>query len=287
MSSKDALAGRPGMTEGQRKLYVYGSGSVFSYRKDPRFSYCMYVPPEAGANSGPLDLVVAVHGTFRAFTQCRDAFAEFGRWHRCAILAPLFPVGPLGDDNMNGYKMLKEDGIRYDHVLLGMVEELSDRIGHRFDRFALFGYSGGGQFANRFGLLHPERLWALSIGAPGMVTLIDPDRDWWVGTRGAQAEFGKSLDLDALRRLPVQMVVGKADLETWEITLRPGDQDYMDGANDAGATRPERLQALRESFERAGVNVRFDVLPNVAHDWTRSVGPAQGFLSDCLKRLRA
>ena len=35
-----------------------------------------------------------------------------------------------------------------------------------FQRFALFGYSGGGHFVHRFFMLHPQRLWALSIGAP-------------------------------------------------------------------------------------------------------------------------
>ena len=29
-------------------------------------------------------------------------------------------------------------------------------------------------------MLQPHKLWGVSIGAPGSVTLLDPSRDWWV-----------------------------------------------------------------------------------------------------------
>ena len=105
---------------------------------------------------------------------------------------------------------------------------------------------------NRYALLHPETLWAVSIGAPGSVTLLDPEQDWWVGVRDAQARFGKAVDAEALRKVAVHMIVGKADLETWEITHREGGKFHMPGANSAGLTRPERLESLRRSFEAAG-----------------------------------
>jgi hypothetical protein len=83
------------------------------------------------------------------------------------------------------------------------------------------------------------------------------------------------------------MVVGKADLETWEITHREGGKFYMAGANDAGRTRPERLQALRDSFEAAGVTVRLDVLDNVSHNGLACVERVQDFLSQTLRAMRA
>jgi pimeloyl-ACP methyl ester carboxylesterase len=167
------------------------------------------------------------------------------------------------------------------------VEEVAAKYGQTWDRFALFGYSGGGQFANRFALLHPGRLWAASIGAPGSVTLLDPERDWWVGIRNLSDVFGIGFDAEALTKIPVQMIVGAADLETWEITHKEGGKQWMPGANDAGRTRPERLAALRESFERAGVKVRFDLLPGVAHDRTKVTSKVQDFLADALQRRRS
>jgi poly(3-hydroxybutyrate) depolymerase len=269
-----------------RAIYDVGQTTVFSSRIDPRFAYCLYVPPPSPTGEKPA-LVVAMHGTGRTFIGYRDAFSQLGRWQNCIILAPLFPVGVRGDGNRDGFKYMVEGDIRYDHVLLGMVDEVADKYSLDDKRFALFGYSGGGHFANRFFLMHPDKLWAVSIGAAGSVTLLDDTQDWWVGTRDLQARFGVSLDRTAMARVPVQMVVGAADTETWEITHKPGGRNWMPGANDAGTTRPERLDSLRRSFEAAGIKVRFDLVPNMAHDGMRAVGPAQDFFAEVLAGRRA
>lgn len=270
-----------------RALYDLGKATIFASRNDPRFSYCMYVPPHIDTADHPMELVVVVHGTGRAFVEYRDAFAEFGRWNDCIVLCPLFPVGVLGDGNRDGFKQIKEGELRYDHILLDMVDEVAAKFDCDFSRFALFGYSGGGQYVNRFALLHPERLWALSIGAPGSVTLLDADRDWWVGVRDMESRFGKALDLDALRKIDVQMVVGAADLESWEIMHQVDGKFYMPGANDAGSTRPERLECLRQSFVQAGVDVQLNIVENVAHEGLFCVDIVQDFLAGALKRRRA
>ncbi|MBK3812339.1 alpha/beta hydrolase [Paraburkholderia nemoris] len=247
----------------------------------------LYVPPEVLTPGNDVELVVVMHGTGRQFTQYRDAFAPFGRWNRCIVLCPLFPVGVRGDGERSGFKRLIEGDIRYDKVLLDMVTEVGERYGKHFDKFALFGYSGGGQYVNRFAYAHPERLWAASIGAPGNVTVLDDTKDWWLGTGGFERHFGKPFDLATLQRVPVQMVVGRADLETWEITVSEDSPMYMPGINDAGATRPERLRTLKASFEAAGVRVRFDEMANIAHNGMQVVEVVQEFFAQTLRTLRA
>lgn len=261
--------------------FDYGRTPIYALKSDPRFSYCLYVP-----KTGAADLVVAVHGTGRTFTDYRDRFSEFGRWHGCMVLCPLFPVGVLGNDDRDGFKYLREGDIRYDLLLNAMVDEVAGRYARRFDEFALFGYSGGAHFAHRYFMLHPDRLWAVSIGAPGSVTLLDPQRDWWVGTRNVGELFGHAVDTTAMARVPTQMIVGAADLETWEITHREGKRHWMPGANDAGRTRPERLESLRRSFEAAGVSVRFDIIANMAHEGVRAVGTAADFFASILAERR-
>jgi len=198
--------------EKAKALYDLGATTVYASRHDPRFPYALYVPHEILAPDNDVELVVVMHGTGRQFTQYRDAFAPFGRWKRCIVLCPLFPVGVRGDGDRNGFKRLVEGDIRYDQVLLGMVSEVGERYGKRFDTFALFGYSGGGQYVNRFAYVHPERLWAASIGAPGNVTVLDQTKAWWIGVGGFERHFGKPFDVAALKRVPVQMVVGRAEL---------------------------------------------------------------------------
>jgi poly(3-hydroxybutyrate) depolymerase len=265
-------------------LYDFGETTVFAHTADPRFSYCLYVPAELGEAT---ELVVMVHGTGRAFINYRDKLSGFGRWNNCLILCPLFPAGVLGDGNRDGFKHLREGPIRYDHVLLAMIEEVGAKYGRSFESFALAGYSGGGQFVNRFALLHARKLWAASIGAPGSVTLLDVEQRWWVGTSDAQEIFGLAPDLQALRQLPVQVVVGAADRETWEITHREGGRHWMPGANDAGRTRPERAETLQRSFQAAGVNARLDIVPNVAHDGSKCLPAMEDFLAQQLQARRA
>jgi poly(3-hydroxybutyrate) depolymerase len=269
-----------------RAIYDLGHSTIFASRVDPRFSYCMYVPPHIDKATRPTELLVVMHGTGRSFVEYRDAFAEFARWNDCIVLCPLFPVGVRGDGNRDGFKHMIEGDIRYDDVMLDMVAEVQEKFGCDFSKFSLFGFSGGGQFVNRFALLHPERLWAVSIGAPGSVTLLDPDKDWWVGTRDMKDRFGKGVNVDAMRQMAVHMVVGKADLETWEITHREGGKYYMPGCNDAGRTRPERLATLRRSFEAAGVKVELDIVDNVPHDGLKCVGVVQDWLARALKVRR-
>jgi len=288
-AAQPCLSPDPGTTAEHRARAIYdlGNSTIFAARDDARFAYCTYVPRHIGSATRKIELLVVMHGTGRAFSKYRDAFSEFAKWNDCIILCPLFPAGVRGDGNRDGFKHLMEGDIRYDEVLLGMVREVEEKFACDFSRFALFGYSGGGQFVNRFCLLHPERLWAASIGAPGSVTLLDPTKDWWVGTGSMDSRFGKAPDLQALRQVPVHMVAGKADIETWEITHREGGKFYMPGANDAGHTRPQRLQALRDSFEAAGVPVRLDLLDNVSHNGLACVERVQDFLSQALREMRA
>ncbi|MBP0496433.1 alpha/beta hydrolase [Roseomonas indoligenes] len=267
-----------------RATYDVGKTAIYAAKVDPRFHYCLYVPPQIGPET---ELVVCVHGTSRtSFLDFRDGFAEFGRWKNCVILCPVFPIGPLGDGARSGYKYMQEGEIRYDRVLLGMVEEVAAKYGRQWDKFAMFGFSGGGHFTHRFAILHPLKLWAACIGASGSVTLLDADRDWWVGIRNLKEVFGIAFDREALAEVPVQMLVGDADLETWEITHKPGGTYWMEGANDAGRTRPERMDALRKSFEAAGVKVRFDLVPGVAHSRMLVIDRVQDFLAGLLHQKR-
>ncbi len=278
----DDLAKPADASSRARALYDLGPTAIFASKADPRLHYCLYVPPSVGQGR-KVDLLVAVHGTSRtSFLEFRDGFAGFGRWNDVAVLCPIFPIGVLGDDNRSGYKYMQEGDIRYDLAVLAMVAEVAAKYRQDWSKFAMFGFSGGGHFAHRFAILHPDRLWAASIGAPGSVTLLDPERDWWVGIRDLKQRFGIDFNPEALARVPVQMLVGEADLETWEITHRPGGTYWMEGANDAGRTRPERLRSLAASFETAGVSVRLDLVPGVSHDRMKVLPRVMDFLADVM-----
>ncbi|WP_425450519.1 hypothetical protein, partial [Virgifigura deserti] len=59
------------------------------------------------------------------------------------------------------------------------------------------------------------------------------------------------------------------------------------GADLAGATRLERLAALRHSFEAHGIAVRHDIIPGVGHDGMKVLDPVRRFFADVLAEHRA
>ncbi len=268
--------------------YDLGRTTVYACRMDPRFSYSAYVPTsyeEAAADRFPL--IVSVHGTLRDMAAYRDAFADFAETHRCIVLAPLFPAGIEDATDVSSYKMMEPSSVRYDLVLQAMVDETRARYRIAGDRFALFGFSGGGHFAHRYFYLHPETLWAVSIGAAGVVTLLDFGHDFWTGVRDFEDVWGRPIDLAAMRRVPVHMVIGGDDTETWEIAIPPSSRFWRPDGEIAGGNRLQRLEALKTSFQKNDIAVRHDIVPGVAHRFSGVIPAVEAFFATALARLPA
>ncbi|KAL7620498.1 hypothetical protein AAE478_009493 [Parahypoxylon ruwenzoriense] len=206
---------------------------------NPRVSYALYVPPGhyshgAGATPAPakLPLLVSVHGTARHVYDIYDS-VPFAESTPCPILAPLFPAGLDGPNDV--------------------------------DSFFLVGFGGGGQFALRFLYLYPERLAAVSIGAPGRSTVLDE-------------RLGLA---DLIKRVRVQLVIGDADVDVhggrefwaWVQQMRAqrkrGDGCASDEADELPIMDQGRLDTLRnlhESWRRDGIVAQLDTVEGVSHD---------------------
>lgn len=271
----------PVSVETPLSVYEKGATATFALATDPRFSFCLYVPDRPSA------LLVVVHGSYRNFQEHRDQFIDFAQKQQCVVLAPLFPIGVRGDGNLDGYKYIQEGDIRYDSVLLTMVDQVTSRYRLAARQFGLAGFSGGGHFAHRFLLLHPGRLWGVSVGAPGSVTLLDEDIGWWPGIGDMCARFGISPDLRTLSRVPVQLLVGDRDLDTEGIMHRPGSPHWQDGAERAGLNRRDRLFSLLRSLQARGVSTKLEELPGVGHEAWPIFEAGKPFLAQSLATYRA
>jgi len=260
-------------------------------RLDPRLLYTLYVPKDYD-EYGEMTywLTVVVHGTERSAVDYRDRYAKFAEEQGSIVLAPLFAANTQGSNDLENYKLIDYQGTRYDLVLLSMIDEVAAKYRLRSHRFLLFGFSGGGHFAHRFFYLHPHRLLGVSIGAPGVVTLLDDRKDWWIGVRDVYRRFGVKVNLPAMRRVPVQMVIGSEDKEAWDLPINAGSPYWMGkdiaGAdfNSAGKTRLERMVSLKQSFEHAGISVRHDVVPGAAHESEALDTRVQDFFRQALQR---
>lgn len=264
-------AGHPG------RRMLTGRTPSFVSQTDPRCSYSLFVPEDLRENEPPLALWVFVHGTGRRFEHYLDAFADLARLNRAVILAPLFPVGIFGPDDVNNYKEIERDGVRFDLVLLSMIDEVAHRWTVEPSAFFLHGFSGGGQFAHRFALLHPHKLSAVSIGAPGQITLPVEDQPWPRGVGDVTRRFDVVFDVESFAMVPTQVIVGDLDTDTSDLeAIAPGG-DAIGRLTQAGM--------LSDAIRETGATVRFDVVEGVGHDGEAMIPMVREFLSDQLARV--
>ncbi|BCG57344.1 alpha/beta hydrolase [Paenibacillus sp. URB8-2] len=269
------LDGQPSITPAS------GATSLYACQYDQRFSYCAYIPSSSN-DTGPRrrPLLVVIHGTDRSAQRYRDEFQDFADSTGAVVLAPLFPAGIGEPGELNSYKMIKYRDIRFDRVLLAIIEEFTARYGISQRQFLLFGFSGGGQFVHRFFYLHPDRLLGVSVAAPGNVTLLDPFMDWFTGTRDFKEEFGMDLPIEEMRHVPAQLVIGSEDNQR----LPSGKEHpfWLPGVEIAGNTRLERIRSLRDNWTSNGIRVRYDEVPGAAHEGIKLLSPVKDFLAETL-----
>lgn len=271
----------------EKSLPMYGGPgktSFFASQYDQRFSYCLYVPKGYQVDDEQTyPLLTIVHGSLRNAEGYRDRLADFAEQQQCIVLCPLFPNGIIERNEPNNYKEIEYQGIRYDLVLLAMVDEVAETYRVDAERFMLYGFSGGGQFSHRFYYLHPERLLAVSIGAPGAVTLLDDSQSWWPGTSDVEERFGLAINLNAMRKVDVQLVVGGEDRESME----PYDRSRKIQAFDhGGSTRVERIQSLQKNLEDHGIATQLDIVPGVAHENYKMLPVVQEFFAQVISRAK-
>ena len=222
---------------------------------DQRFPYWVHLPDCYYDEKDPhYKLLVIIHGTGCAVEDYVRHAKELADRDHVAVLAPLFPGGLIQRDDFNSYKLLSCDGVRYDQILLDMIDDMAKRYpGVETDKFFLFGHSGGGQFVNRFLFAHPEKLRACAIGAPGRPTFLNPDEDYFWGTRDFKNYFGHDVDLAAVQKVPVLVIVGEND------TKFIGDSPY-------GDNRVARMKSLQKNLQDHGVHTELTILPGFAHE---------------------
>ncbi|HUF81858.1 MAG TPA: alpha/beta hydrolase [Burkholderiales bacterium] len=271
------------MPERPTNPYQLGTTAFMACQRDPRFPYCLHVPKGFDwTGERPATLLVVVHGSRRMAQQGCAPFEAFAEAHNVLILAPLFPMWSATPTETEGYKLLRAYGVGYDEVVLAMIEEAAKRYPIVTDRFLMHGFSGGGQFAHRFFFHHPERLRAVSIGAPGSVTLLDGMRPWPVGTKGIGRD-GAGPDIAAMRRVPVLLLVGNRDTDTHEVTISRSSEHWHEGINDCGANRVEKIQALAASLRKYGVDATLNIVDDVAHEGLRVAPIAVEFFARALE----
>ncbi|NNE63680.1 MAG: hypothetical protein HKN34_06335, partial [Gammaproteobacteria bacterium] len=244
------------------------TGKVLKRRLSGQFkqTYYLYVPKTVRKFA---PLMVSIHGVSRNAREHASMMSAMAEQYGVILLAPLFNKKQFPD-----YQRLGRigRGPRADLALDRVIGEVLYLTGADTEQLYLFGYSGGGQFAHRYAMAHPERVASVVIGAAGWYTFPDRKKTYPRGTASNKTLPSLRFDESRFLRIPMTVIVGDQDCERDpELnTLRRIDRQQ-------GLNRVERATNWVESMNQAssgyGINPhhRLTILPGIGHSFEQSI----------------
>ena len=222
---------------------------------NPVREYYVYLPEHMAAEPEPL---VLVHGISRNAAELILRFSELAARTGVPLIAPVFRRESFGQYQQ---AIDPRHGWRSDLALCDILDDAADRFGLATRRIALFGFSGGAQFAHRFTLLHPDRVRACIPTSAGWYTMPDPDLPWPLGL--GDMPLG-SFD-PAARRVPFHLIVGQREREDDAALRHDPEIDRLQGPD-----RRSRARAWYRALQQAGWSdaSTLTVLPRTRHNFT-------------------
>ena len=146
--------------------------------------------------------------------------------HPVPLLVPLIPGGDIYYQQLSSEALFSENPRRIDNEVDEVIKDALNRIedisGKRLDdKIFLHGYSSSGVFAQRFCLLHPERVDSAVIGgASGTIPALDGKISYPLGCGNI-----KNFNLDEYKNIKFKYYVGEYEL----IDEADNRRDIVDG----------------------------------------------------------
>jgi pimeloyl-ACP methyl ester carboxylesterase len=165
---------------------------------------------------------------------------------------------------------------RIDLQLIAMIDDAIERLsleGISVDqKVFIMGFSASGMFANRFTVLHPERIKAAAIGSPGGWP-VAPVAVWHgetlryhIGVADVQQLTGNPFNFNLFRTIPLYFFMGDMDTNDSVPFSDSYEQEDRDLVNSLFGTTPvARWPRAQQIYESAGCNSQFVLYPGTAH----------------------
>lgn len=162
-----------------------------------------------------------------------------------------------------------------------LTRMLTDEGYNISDKVFIEGFSAGAMFAQRYCLLHPERVQAIAAGqCGGSMTVPGNNYDgtnmnWPVGVNDFSALVGYELNMSAYQQVPQFIYIGDKDTKNSTVDVENGDLFTPEQSNfliaNFGHSDPVRLENQCEYLKGMGCNVTFKLYPFVGHQYTQDM----------------
>jgi len=200
------------------------------------------------------------------------------------LLVPAFPVPLKYNPGGTGSIVMNTQGLdrstlltndndlkRLDLQLIAMIDNAIQRLSQRGinlqKKVLMDGFSSSGAFANRFIILHPDRIQAATVG-PCMGWPVAPLAEWKgttlnypLGVADLKQIVGKDFDIQTFKSVPLHFYLGDQD------------PDQMGGEEQKlmfqyGSTAAARFPEAEKIYQSVGCSSQFVLYPGVKHEVT-------------------
>jgi len=231
--------------------------------------YSLYTPPSLPA-TGPVRLVVALHGVGGNGADFAKAFVPLVQAHGWLLAAPTFSYGNWHDPGT-----VRSEDVSLCRQLQALIDNVRGRMGRDLrPRVFVVGFSRGAQLADRFALFDPQQVAAVASLSAGTYTLpeaaADVDGDGFAddlplpfGTADMEDWLGHGLDRETLRRVAFWVSVGAEDNNPNDL---PRQWDPL-----LGKTRVARAQAFDQALQAMHIPVQLTIYPGAQHQLTAAM----------------
>lgn len=258
-------------------FYLYISAGARAAARNNRVVTLLVQPNNSGINSD--DLGVHRRDAWWTGFERRSIADELG----VVLLVPAF-IRPAEDWQIYTHALDRDslrteraDLRRIDLQLIAMIEEARAELASRGiqtdERILIQGFSASGMFANRFTMLHPERVKAATIGSPGgwptapVASVQGEQLPYPAGVSDLEQLTDIPFDALAYNAVPQLIYMGSADENDALDYTDAWEPEHAQLVNRLFGTDPlARWEAARLIYQQSGANAQFLLIDGVGHD---------------------
>jgi pimeloyl-ACP methyl ester carboxylesterase len=216
-------------------------------------------------------VMVLVHGISRNAKELIESFSTLAEKKNYLLIAPVFSKEFAKDYQRLGRR---KKGPRSDYQLMAMLKDLQSEINldKPIEKFNLFGFSAGAQFAHRFAFAHPNLVDKVALVAAGWYTLPTHNLPFPYGTR-IKRQF-TNIKFEPLRylRIKFKVYIGENDNQRDEALNKNPKIDMIQGKNRFVRAQ-NWIDLMHLDMDKRGINnpIQLDILQDVDHDFSECI----------------
>jgi hypothetical protein len=276
----------------------FATGSLLKFKARPEsgfnFEYFIFLPKKLRSHTSSYLLVETNNSGTNDSIEHQEKGAEYaaskssvGNYVSRKLEIPLLvPIFPRSATNWTYYThaldrdtlLSKEFGIeRLDLQLLAMIADAKKQLAKQNfylkDKFFITGFSASGTFANRFSILHAEKIRATASGGINAIAILPVAElegislDYPLGTADIKKITGRKANLKAFKKLPKLLYMGATDTN---------DAVAFDDAYSEEERKivyelmgkqmiPQRWNFIREVYLKNNIQADFKTYPQIGH----------------------